>query len=413
MEWNALAIKINGYKDKFEKSYKCINSDKTIKSDTLVHHAQILTAQYNNIVTTINKVNDKLTQEHKNICQKIVKSLKTRLHNIGTRRSIVITIPEDPNLLAEFNENQLEDLDESKPIINPDIDIDIDSDIETLQENTETMTNQVALDREYVKQVSSSVPEFDGKKLSLNRFLTALRIVERTKGDQEDIAVEVIKSKITGTILYKVQNESTISGIINKLKDNVKGESPDVLKAKLLNIKQKGKTASQYATEMDNLRKQLEAAFIDDGLDPNNAEKFSTNESISAMIKNCEHEKLKVILEAGNFVTFNDVMGKYIHCSTEMTGSATTVLFQRGRNNRGGSYPPQRGRGNGRGNYNSNNNNNNYNTNRNNNRGGRGYNRGRNNSNRSNNQNSNHYNNNVRVAQDTSGNSQTPPDTQG
>jgi len=335
------------------------------------------------------------------------KTLQTRLHNICIRRSIVITISENPNQLAEFDENQLEELDESKPINNS----DSDSDIETLQENTDiTMANQVALDREYVKQVSSSVPEFDGKKLSLNRFLTALRIVERTKGDQEDIAVEVIKSKITGTILYKVQNESTISGIINKLKDNVKGESPDVLKAKLLNIKQKSKTASQYATEMDNLRKQLEAAFIDAGLDINNAEKFSTNESISAMIKNCEHEKLKVILEAGNFVTFNDLMGKYIHCSTEMTGSASTVLFQRGRNNRGGSYYPQRGRGNGRGNYNPN-----YNNNRNNNRGGRGYNRGRNNSNRGNNQNRSQYNNNngnnVRVAQDASGNSQTPPDT--
>ena len=76
--------------------------------------------------------------------------------------------------------------------------------------------------------------------------------------------------------MYKVQDETTISGIIAKLKGNVKGESPNVLKAKLLNIKQKGKTTSQYTTEIDNLRKQLEAAYIDDGLDPNNAEKCSS-----------------------------------------------------------------------------------------------------------------------------------------
>jgi len=125
MEWNALAKKINEYKDKFEKSYKCINSDKTIKSDTLIHHAQILTAQYNNIVKTINKVNAKLTQEHENQCQKIIKTLRTRLHNI--------CILGNPNQLAEFDENQLQDLDESKPIFNS----DSDSDIETLQENTD------------------------------------------------------------------------------------------------------------------------------------------------------------------------------------------------------------------------------------------------------------------------------------
>lgn len=116
------------------------------------------------------------------------------------------------------------------------------------------------------------------------------------------------------------------------------------------------------------------------------------------MIKNCEYEKLRIILEAGNYNTFSDAAGKYIHCSTEMTGSPSSVLYfnngqhnYRGNNNYRGHYRG-RGRGN-RGGYNTN-----YN-NRGNFRGNyRGNNRGRNNSNRGNRQNqNNNYNNNVRT----------------
>lgn len=100
------------------------------------------------------------------------------------------------------------------------------------------------------------------------------------------------------------------------------------------------------------------------------------------MTKNCEYEKLRIILEAGNYNTFSDAAGKYIHCSTEMTRSPSSVLYfnngqqnYKGNNNYRGHYRG-RGRGN-RGGYNTN-----YN-NRGNFRGNyRGNNRGRNNSNR-------------------------------
>ncbi|XP_039226117.1 uncharacterized protein LOC120320466 [Drosophila yakuba] len=214
------------------------------------------------------------------------------------------------------------------------------------------MTDSAATSREYVRQISSTIPEFDGKKVNLNRFLTALRLTDLTKGDQEMLAVEVIKTKIIGPLSYKVENERTIIGIIGVLKASVKGEPPDVIKAKLLNTQQRGKTAAQYTTEIENLRRSLEAAYIDDGLDSNNADKFGTKEAITAMIKNCEHDKLKTILEAGNFSTINSVIEKYIHCCTEMTGNSNSVFFYNNRGYfRGNSY-----RGNYQNNYNYNNN---------------------------------------------------------
>lgn len=414
MEWSELAKKINNFKDKFEKSYKCVNKNAPIRVETLIHHIKILVLNYNNIVQLYLSKENRLTEQHVNQCKKIIKSLGTRISYISTRHNIVIDIPTDLKLMATFEPDQLKELNESKPTLDNDPDIEADSDIEPLELAEPNMAvTQVALDREYVRQVSSTIPEFDGKKLSLARFLTALRLVDRTKGTQEDLAVEVIKSKIIGPTLYKVQNETSIIGIINKLNTNIKGESTDVIKAKLLNIKQKGKSASQYTAEIDSLRKQLEAAYIDDGLDFDNAEKFSTKETISAMTKNCDYEKLRIILEAGNFSNFNDAMGKYIQCSTEMTGSPSTVLYYKGRNDRGNySRNNQRGRGNSRGNgnfhYNGNNNN------RGNFRGNyRGGNRGRNNSNRGGYQNQNSNNRgNVRVTQGNSENQQTPSDVQ-
>lgn len=392
MEWPKIAASINHNKAVFDKSYKCVNKEVPIKVETLETHIKIIIKEYNNICRIVTAIEDRLTETHKKHCHKILRSLNKRLIHISIRHNLDIQIPEDLHSLVNINENQLQNLEESKG----NIDIEIESDIESLPEdieikNNETkMPDQIEKDREYVRQLSTTIPEFDGKKSSLTRFITALRITDRTKGTQEDLAVEIIKSKIIGPILYKVTNETTIRGIIDILNSNVKGESAEVVKAKLLNVKQKGKTASQYTTEIDNLRKQLEAIYIDLGLSAETADNFATKESIQAMTKNCEYEKLRIILEAGNYNTFNDAAGKYIQCTTEMTGSPSSVLyFYNGQQNyRGNNNYRGRGRGN-RGGYNTN-----YN-NRGNFRGNyRGNNRGRNNSNRGNRQNQNNNNNN-------------------
>jgi len=118
---------------------------------------------------------------------------------------------------------------------------------------------------------------------------------------------------------------------------------------------QKGKTAEKFTTEVDNLRKLVEASYIDEGLPAEHADKLSTKEAINTMIKNCEHGRLKTILEAGNLSSMNEAVAKYLQCSTEMTGNANAILFARKGpayrgNNFRGNYRG-RGRGNGRGNY--------------------------------------------------------------
>lgn len=54
----------------------------------------------------------------------------------------------------------------------------------------------------HIKELSIAIHELDEKKQNLQRFFTALRVTEHTKGPQENLAVEKIKSIITGPTLY-------------------------------------------------------------------------------------------------------------------------------------------------------------------------------------------------------------------
>nr|pir hypothetical protein 3 - fruit fly (Drosophila melanogaster) retrotransposon mgd1 [Drosophila melanogaster] len=377
MDWQEIQNELKEIKTTFDKSYKCMTPNREVQQDTLNKHAQILVRCFNGARQLIYRERKRLTKNHLSQAVKFLNRFRENLLNVKYRHNLNITIPtilstpivaeigEDIESVGEseieIKEEDLHDLAIPAVITLPELLEEELSDSNTgirIQE-TDKMTDSAATAREYVRQISSTIPEFDGKKLNLNRFLTALRLIDLTKGDQEMLAVEVIKTKILGPLSHKVENEKTIIGIINLLKASVKGESPDVIKAKMLSTQQRGKTAAQYTTEIENLRGLLEAAYIDDGLDSNNADKFATKEAISAMTKNCGHDKLKTILEAGNFNTMNSVIEKYIHCSTEMTGNSNSVLFYNNRghyrgNNYRGNY---QNRGNGRGNYNSYNNN--------------------------------------------------------
>nr|XP_041631688.1 putative uncharacterized protein DDB_G0286901 [Drosophila kikkawai] len=300
---------------------------------------------------------------------------------------------EPPEVSPKIEEEDLNNL--TIPATYTDLESE-DSDIsgnseENKLNNTITMADESIAQRAYIKEISSAIPEFNGQKLHLQRFVTAL----------------------------KVQNETTINDIIKKLQDTVVGETSDVIKAKMAKTVQKGKTAEKFTTDIDNLRKLLEASYIDEGLSAEHADKFSTKEAITTMVKNCEHGRLKTILEAGNFTTMNEAVTKYIQCSTEMTGNANTILYAQRGSYRGNSYRNNyRGRGNSRGYYrnngynqyyqnNQNNQNNGYNRNNNNNRGN---NRGGNNRNGNNNGSNRNNQNNVRLAQTNSENQTNPSD---
>jgi len=206
----------------------------------------------------------------------------------------------------------------------------------------------------------------------------------------------------------------SIVSIIKKLKSGIKGDSAKAISAKLFNLQQKQKTASQYIQEVEQLTRALQSAYMINGVSQEYAEELSLQVAVKSIITKSTIDEVRSVMKSRNFNTMSEVTTVFVDSCTDAVGHPNTVQYaaqqQRDRPNRGynrGSY-----RGNYQNNGNRYNNNNNYNNGNNRNRGQyRGNSRGRGNSNRGHN-NNNGNNNHVRTAQNASGNSQQPLGTQ-
>lgn len=420
MEWQLLNTKLVELKLKFDKSNKCLTQNRKIKNATISKHATILVECFNQARSLIHDNREKLNTQHWSYVSRFLQRLQINLNNIKTKYSLDITIPTILNTPVVLEENKdtdfdtdLEEIDSENIIKQEDLhDLTIPaviilpepSESESEPEIEQTI-NMAMTQLEYLKLASSILPEFDGKAENLTSFIDGLSLIDSMKGSYETVAISLIKTKLKGHARKIITNEVTITEIIDKLKIKVKGESVEVISAKLLNLQQKQKTAIQYVQEVEKLTKALEGAYIDDGLTSEIAAKYSTAHAVKAMVKNCSIDRVKYIMEAGTFSTMDEATSKFVNSCTEATGHANSVLYFSGQQNK--NYG-NRGGYRGRVNYN-NNGNRRYN---NNNRGGgqyRGNYRGRGNSSRG------HGNNNpsnVRVTQSNSENSQTPLGTQ-
>lgn len=96
--------------------------------------------------------------------------------------------------------------------------------------------------------------------------------------------------------------------VIATLKTSVKDESVEVISAKLLNVRQ-----------VESLTKSLESAYISYDISSQSAAKYSTQSAGKALTKNVTNERVKLIMESGNFSNTNEVMTKFINSCTEAT----------------------------------------------------------------------------------------------
>jgi len=139
----------------------------------------------------------------------------------------------------------------------------------------------------FVNTSSKLIPVFDGKAENLTSFIDTLQVIESIKGEHEQLAVSIIKTKLKGVARNLIGNKTTINEVISRLKSNVKGETVEVLSAKLMNLQQRNKTANQYTQEVEQMTKSLECAYITDGLPLELARSYSTQHAVKAMTKNC------------------------------------------------------------------------------------------------------------------------------
>jgi len=414
MDWRKVSATITEQRAEFQKSFKCLNKTAPVSNNTKLKHFRVLVNSFNTVRQIVIDNLGKCDSLQSIQLKDVIKRLKENLLYVAERHNLHILVPNTLNFPAEFDESvllepdtELESIDLNDPMTSEVSKIPgKESDpIETKPETT-TISEMAQTNIDFINTASKLIPVFDGKAENLTSFIDALEILDLIKGEHEELAISMIKSRLKGVARNLVGNEKTIPEVISRLKSHVKGETVEVLSAKLMNLQQRSKTANQYTLEVEQMTKMLEGAYITDGLPLELARSYSTQHAVKAMTKNCTIDKVKLIMQAGTFNTMNEAVSKFVNSCTEATGQQNSVLYYRNFSQRGGN----RGRGNNRGNFRSRNNNYNNSTQYNNGRGQyRGNSRGRGNSNRGH----NHTNpNNIRVTQSNQGNSQQPSDIQ-
>lgn len=247
-------------------------------------------------------------------------------------------------------------------------------------------------DTEFLTLINPLIPRFDGSIESKQAFLDSLELVNRLVNNnaaKQDMAVSVIKTKLTGNARTCVTNEQTVQELINRLNQSIHSESSSLVLAKLMNTKQYHKSASDFGKEIVKLTEKLQSAYISEGIEFNLSKKFATDNALKALSNNCNNNQIKIVISALTVTDIEEAVAKFITCSNEAQ-SSNSIFHVRQNNNF------NRNNFNNRNNQGNNNQNNNYrnNYNRNNQNNNNQNNNYRNNFNNRNNQDNNNQNNN-------------------
>lgn len=255
----------------------------------------------------------RLTTAHKSAADSFFIDIRGKILNVAERKGIEVKIPITihEELTFSFDNPQPHSL------------IDLASTVIIHKELTMTQTPI-----EFLSIASKLIPEFDGRHEGLQSFIAALTLVNSVCINNDIIAVNLAKTRLKGTAINLLNgNETNLNQIIDSLRKNVKGDSTEVITAKLMNAKQASKNANIYIKEIEDLTKSLQSAYIADGLTPALAEQYSTKAAVKAITTNATNEKVKLIMQAGQFNTLNEAVAKFINCCTDTYGQHNDVLY--------------------------------------------------------------------------------------
>lgn len=390
MQWEEITNSIKPLEEEFNKSLKCVSQKRTIKEETLNKHINILIDTFNTIRAILYRYYNVYTNQHKNQADEIFLKLRDKLVKTFHTYNIKIKVP--LSLTREVNKLMTET---------------DDSDQEEIRIKADELTkfqNKSKMDiTKFIDLTSKILPEFDGRFENLQKFLDALTLLDSIQESHEQLAIQLIHTKISGNTRTRINGLNTIAEIINKLKADIKGESPDIIISKLMATRQSGKANTQYAQEIENLCKSLNAAYLADGLSEETATKYVVQAAVKSVVKNVSSDRTKLIVEAGTFANVEQVVTKLLNAQTEQT-SANLLYFSPQQSHgyrrrfqgryRGNRYSNNRNQNNYR-TYNNNYNNNGYTNNRSPSNDNNRYHNNNGNNNR-NNQNNNNTRNNFR-----------------
>lgn len=335
MNWQEIVYKARLIKEDFDRSHKSLNTDRYTKEETVLRHIEVLINSLEHIRVLFNVNYSRLTISHKAAADSFYSDVREKLIAVASRKGVSVEIPQSLHENITFKPKFTQKNQDNNSI------------------HREDNINMPQTAIEFLSIASRLLPDYDGRPDNLQSFIDALYLVDSIKETHEAVAINIVKTKLKGTARNLVSTETTLQDIISKLKVSIKGETVDVVTAKLMNVRQQNKNANSYATEVEDLTKRLESAYISDGLPAQIATTYATKTAVKAIVKNATNEKVKVIMESGNFSNMNEVMAKFVNCCTEAFSQPNSVLFY-GSNHRGNGR--RKSRGNRQGNYNGRNN---------------------------------------------------------
>ena len=131
-----------------------------------------------------------------------------------------------------------------------------------------------------------------------------------------------------GTARMLITVETTIEQIINTLKNSIKGESTEIITAKIMATKQSGKLANAFVREIDDLAKQLAGAYISDGVLKILVDKYTLQTAVKSLAENADNDKVKLVMETGQFTDMNQAVEKFVNINTESISSGQIRYYQ-------------------------------------------------------------------------------------
>lgn len=321
--WLELIANFEDTKGEFDRTYKCLNVKRKLLEETFNKHKVNIIEQYNDLINIYTSNYKLLSADHKLILENELFILRDRLLNLFTRLTIDTSVP--------YSIKEKINIDTRNPFLEELLYYDLSNNLNTMVQSK----------KDFIKDNSRIIPDFDGDIDHLQKFIDALTLVKEDVGEHERTAVSLIKTKLGGNARTCITDaDNSIDKIIDRLTNNVKGETSDVLMGRLMNLKQLSKPANLYTEEL--IIKSLKAAYVEDGMSFEMADKLSTKDAIRAMRQNASNDEVKFIMKAGNFTEINEAVSKFITASNDQQ-SKNILYMNTARNNFRGNFRGSRG----------------------------------------------------------------------
>lgn len=239
------------------------------------------------------------------------------------------------------------------------------TELDTIQEDSENINMADEARNKFITLCAQTLNnKYGGDPLGLSTFLNGIEFLELLAGDNINILVSFIKTRLEGKALEAIPSQNlTIANIKSSLKETIKPDSSKVVEGRILALKFNPTKSGEFTKDATELAEAFQRSLIIEGIPQAKAKSMAIEKTIEICRKSARSETVKAILAAKEFTEPSEVIAKLVVEGNTVYHEKQILSIQKQYRNNNNN----RGRGNNRsrgsyGNYNNNRNNyqNNY-----------------------------------------------------